>query len=60
MNKLTKYAAARRSVFAFVGLIFAAVGWAANASPVMWTGLFFFAIGIVEIAIMSFRDERKS
>jgi hypothetical protein len=41
-------------------LIFAAVGWAATAPPVMWTGLFFFAIGIVEIAIMSFRNGRES
>jgi len=60
MNMLTKYASARRSAFAFVGLIFAAVGWAANAPPVMWTGLFFFAVGIGEIAIMSFRNGRAS
>ena len=60
MNMLKKYVSARRSAFAFVGLIFAAVGWVANAPPVMWTGLFFLAIGIVEIALMSRRNGRES
>jgi hypothetical protein len=60
MNLFTKSGPLRRNAFAFVGLIFAAVGWAGSAPPVMWTGLFFFAIGVGEIAIMSFRHGRGS